>query len=262
VKNLNGRSNVVKRLILKIPDNIKLKYKPGKDNANADYLSRIIVNSIVVEHVNWPLEQDRDPSIFNAKNLVANKSNLPIVNLERIWSIEHDVLKVNGRIIVPKHMINRVLVECHDNYCHFGLYRVYEQCKSKYYWPNMQQDISNHIQNCIACQKFKPKLSTKAPIKSIVSNRPFQTVLIDITGPLPSTRNRKPYIIAAIDHYGKWVELDSIYHQDEETTTKFITDKIIFRYGPTDIILTDKGKNLIFKKKNYELVLLRTLLKV
>jgi hypothetical protein len=69
----------------------------------------------------------------------------------------------------------------------------------------------------------------------------FHQVALDTAGPLPETRSGNKYILVAIDHYSKWCEAKAVVDHGAKTTTRFLEDDIICRYGVPKFILTDNG---------------------
>jgi len=78
-------------------------------------------------------------------------------------------------------------------------------------------------------------------MKSILICDLFYCVAMDIARPLPEITNGNKYVLVAIDHYSKWCETQPIKEHDVCTTTKFLEDEIICRYGVLKYILTDNG---------------------
>jgi hypothetical protein len=64
---------------------------------------------------------------------------------------------------------------------------------------------------------------------------------MDTLRPLPKTKSRNKYILMAIDHYSKWWEAKTIVDHGVKTTTKFLEDDIICRYGVPKFVLIDNG---------------------
>jgi hypothetical protein len=78
----------------------------------------------------------------------------------------------------------------------------------------------------------------KAPLKQIISNRPWQLVGIDVTGPFKKSNSGNEYIIVAEDHFSKFCVTKAVYSFSAEITAKFIFDDVICRFGPVEQILT------------------------
>jgi hypothetical protein len=69
----------------------------------------------------------------------------------------------------------------------------------------------------------------------------FHRVAMDIVGPLSKITIGNKYVLVAIDHYSKWCEAWPVKEHDVCTTTKFLEDEVICRYGVLKYILTDIG---------------------
>jgi IS30 family transposase len=68
---------------------------------------------------------------------------------------------------------------------------------------------------------------------------------MDIMGPLPITKSRKRYIIIAVDHFTKWVELCTIESNDAQSIASFFYEDVICRHGVPEILTTDQGTEFI-----------------
>ncbi len=78
-------------------------------------------------------------------------------------------------------------------------------------------------------------------MKSIPVYELFYRVALDIAGPLPKTKSGNKYILVASDHYSKWCEAKVVADHGAKTTTKFLEDDVICRYGIPKFVLTDNG---------------------
>jgi len=70
----------------------------------------------------------------------------------------------------------------------------------------------------------------------------FYRVALDIARPLPNTKLGNKYILVAIDHYSKWCEAKVVADHGAKTTTKFLEDNVICRYGVLKFVLIDNGR--------------------
>jgi hypothetical protein len=69
----------------------------------------------------------------------------------------------------------------------------------------------------------------------------FHRVAMDTAGPLPETKSGNKYILVAINHYSKWCEAKAVVDHGAKTTTRFLEDDVICRYGVPKFVLTDNG---------------------
>ena len=115
---------------------------------------------------------------------------------------------------------------------------------TRYFWPYLPSEVRAYCRSCIECQHFNYKaFHPKAPLKQIVSNRPWQLVGIDVTGPFKTSKSGNEYIIVAVDHFSKFCVTKAVNSFSAEITAKFIFDDVICRFGPVEQILTDHGVN-------------------
>jgi hypothetical protein len=69
----------------------------------------------------------------------------------------------------------------------------------------------------------------------------FHRIALDTTGPLPETKAGNKYILVAIDHYSKWCEAKAVADHGAKTTTRFLENDLICKYGVPRFVLTDNG---------------------
>jgi hypothetical protein len=69
----------------------------------------------------------------------------------------------------------------------------------------------------------------------------FYMVVMDTTRPLPETKLGNKYIFVTIDHYSKWCKVKVVVDHGAKTTTKFLEDDVICRYGVPKFVLIDNG---------------------
>jgi hypothetical protein len=103
-----------------------------------------------------------------------------------------------------------ILHEAHGHLLtgHFGVSKMKELLLQSYYWPNMECDISNHLQRCNKCQvtkqgKMSPELLSPLP----QCTEPNQQVHTDLFSPLKTADGDKKFILCITDAFTKYVEL-------------------------------------------------------
>ena len=110
---------------------------------------------------------------------------------------------------------------------------------TRYFWPHLPSEVKAYCRSCIECQHFNYRaFHPKAPLKQIISNRTWQLVGIDVTGPFKKSNSGNEYIIVAEDHFSKFCVTKAVYSFSAEITAKFIFDDVICRFGPVEQILT------------------------
>ena len=165
--------------------NFTIEYRPGKQNAAADALSRkdipsflggddssktpmvllkpeLFVNTIT--QTNFELEINLTKKIKN--KISTDEFFAPII--EEIkkgtqdndnYSFNEDMLFHKGCICIPNdHEIKKtILEECHDTLAagHFGITRTHATVSRNYYWPGMRKFIKDYVNSCDTCIRNK-----------------------------------------------------------------------------------------------------------
>ena len=107
---------------------------------------------------------------------------------------------------------------------HFSTDTMFDKIRSRYYWPQMYENIRQYVQSCDACQR-RGKMKTRQYLHPIPVHSPFYQIGLDFVGPLPATENGNKYIIVAIDYLTKWPEAKATPTATAEDTEKFIMKK-------------------------------------
>ena len=130
---------------------------------------------------------------------------------------------------------------------HFAVDIMFDKIKSRYYWPQMYENIREYVKSCDSCQR-RGKYKRNEPLHPIPVHSPFYQIGIDFVGPLPKTKNGNKYIITAMDYLTKWPEAKPVPTATAEQVSIFLYEEIIGRHGCPMKILSDQGSH--FKKPN------------
>ena len=110
----------------------------------------------------------------------------------------------------------------------------------------MRKAIKDYVSNRVECQKYKPRntlpvglLQTSAP------QRRFETVSIDLSGPLPASPTNKRWILITEDVATKWVELFPLEIATAEAVAKTFINEICLRFGTPRKLISDNGTQFV-----------------
>ncbi|CAG8749256.1 10422_t:CDS:2, partial [Rhizophagus irregularis] len=134
--------------------------------------------------------------------------------------------------VIRRHELVPVLFMFHNDptAAHFSVDTMFDKIQSRYYWPQMYNDIRSYVMSCDSCQR-RGKQKTKLPLHPIPVESPFHQIGIDFVGPLPITTNGNKYIITAMDYLTKWPEARPVKEATAEQAALFIYEEIICRHG-------------------------------
>ena len=155
----------------------KITYKPGKEHANADFLSRIQVvteeertdftDNIIEEQgkdetcskiIDYltegtltELDEEKYPSwvkeieLFHIKSGVLRRDFHPSSKKRRRF--------IQQQTVVPYSLRKNIIREYHDSILagHLAFLRTYFRIRDKFYWPEMLKDIKTYCRSCEAC---------------------------------------------------------------------------------------------------------------
>lgn len=158
------------------------------------------------------------------------------------------------QLIVPRELKKEVIHQMHDSVlsAHLGIKKTNEKAKQRYYWFNMKEDIALFIKACDVCAADKgPPKKARAPLGSLTTGAPWDTLAIDYMGPFPVTPRGNRYIMVMTDHFSKYVEVIAMPNQHAEECALTIVNEFVARWGSPLTIHTDQGmtfESKVFKK--------------
>ena len=250
---------------------IEIQYRSGKSNANADCMSRID-ESVKIAPISRKIDdtipimvkaQEEDEEIsqiqqaLDKENYSGSHIDKEIIDHvkrnEKNYVIVKGVLKylnaADELIVLPKKFRTEILVQYHDGALggHLSYKKTLGRIRKKYYWPGMETEIKQWCNDCNLCATRRDTgKRTKVPLKPIPpASAPMETTAMDVLGPLPETVNGNKYIIVFCDYFTKWVEAYPMSDQKAETIAQIFVEKIIFRYGVPQKLITDQGTNFM-----------------
>ena len=156
-------------------------------------------------------------------------------------------LDAKPRMVPTRHRMKNILKETHGTALsgHQGRDATFRKTAEVYFWPGMQSDIIKFVKSCQICQKRERKKG-EAPLQPIKKfPKPFYQVGMDVMGPLPLTISGKRYIVIAVDHFTKWVEIRALEQNDAQSIAQFFYEDVICQHGVPEILSTDQGTEFI-----------------
>ncbi|UYV63268.1 hypothetical protein LAZ67_2003589 [Cordylochernes scorpioides] len=73
------------------------------------------------------------------------------------------------------------------------------------------------------------------------ANFPFERIGIDFVGPMPTTKNRKKWIIVLTDYYTRYAETRAVSEATVKEVSKFLVEDIFLLHGASQYLISDRG---------------------
>ena len=151
--------------------------------------------------------------------------------------------------VIPTSLQQQVLTSCHTPPIglHYGADKTLQRLRKYAYWQNMQADVTQFCDSCLACKKSRlPNPTPRAPTQPIdVPTRPWSVLHMDCIGPLTTSLRGNRYILVCVDYLTRYtiaIPMKSL--SAKETADKFVRH-VIYKYGNVEKLVSDNGRNFI-----------------
>lgn len=161
----------------------------------------------------------------------------------RFFIKNHAMYRRNGNNLPLKAILDpeqrqRILEAAHENLGHRGEYAVMQTMKERFYWPNMWNDIRQHVRSCHQCQ-IRKTYKVHLPITISAPSKIFARIYLDCMY-MPVARGYR-YLIAARDDLSGAAEGRALKELTAKAVAQFFWEQIIYRYGAVYQVTTDNG---------------------
>jgi len=130
----------------------------------------------------------------------------PWVNVHQLKKVEGTWYKDRQWVVMGKMEHKQLFIQAHHNtptYGHPGINKTYQLTSQRYWWPNMQQEVTDYVRGCAECQRNKinmhPTRASLSPIFPAREAMPFKTVALDFITKLPTSQGYNS-ILTVTDH--------------------------------------------------------------
>ena len=146
------------------------------------------------------------------------------------WLITYFISNVNDdpclSLYVPKHLRSSVILQYYGQNGHMGIQKTFDSIRQKYYWPNLFKEISGNVSKYKTC-KPRSMHKIKPPLKETdIPPYPMAKLILDLSGPNPTTLSGNKYIIAFVDWCSGWPEPFLVLDKTAETVADLIIEQI------------------------------------
>jgi len=236
IANLKDQTSRLARFRHKLSEyDFEIKYKPGKQNLNADALSRAFCkeenecqedlsnNSSPIEPTHTKIGS---PGRTSKALVLWRGSSIMVVTRSKAIEIskdadreqndqedeDADLLKADPAeedlsiFLTDPEDIMSVLKQFHDSPLggHQGISKTFHRIRRQYKWTGMLKQIKDYVKSCSKCQANKSSRNDKLPmVITDTAHRPFDKVFMVIVGPVPISCRINKYILTFQDDFFK-----------------------------------------------------------
>lgn len=245
----------------------RMVYKPGKDHANADALSRLPLPQTEEEEdtdqvLMIEVMDDAPITTAQVKQWTARDKTLAQVHewCLKGWprevdpsyrpysqrrlelSVKDGCVLWGARVVIPKRGRKYILKQLHDT--HPGISRMKGLARSYVWWPGMDMEIEQEVQACQSCQENR-KSPARAPLHPWEwPEAPWSRLHIDYAGPFLGRM-----FLIIVDSHSKWIEVYPTKTATSRTTIEKLR-QCFSTHGLPQMLVSDNGA--CFKSAEFE----------
>lgn len=148
------------------------------------------------------------------------------------------------KLCVPGPLRQEILKENHDvpTAGHLGISKSISRIAQRYYWPGMFRDIAKYVRSCLQCQRYKiSQQQTPGKMQPSLNRQPWETVSIDLVGPLPRSSKQNSFLVVMQDRFTKWVQCRPIRNATAKSISQALYEDVITRFGCPKTVISDNG---------------------
>ena len=240
--------------------NYNIEYRPGKQLANADLLSRLplsdtiadpplpgetillteALNTSPITAANIKTWTNRDPVLSRVKQMILqgwqrdiDAAFQPYSQRSKELTVQSDCILWGSRVVIPEAGRGQVMAMLHDG--HPGMTRMKAIARGVIWWSGIDAEIERKVKECPECQ-VNQKSPTLAPLHPWEwPSQPWTRLHIDFAGPFEG----KMFLVV-VDSHSKWLDVIPVANANTVTTIKELR-KQFATHGIPNIIVSDNG---------------------
>ena len=141
---------------------------------------------------------------------------------------------------MPEEKAEAIITEVHRQ-GHLGKHKTWKAFNRKYYTPLGKQRCREVVRTCPECQLGKDYKARHIFKGHINSPGPWETISIDIVGPLPVDGKSNRYIVTMMDVYSRYLIAIPVRNHRASTVSGCLYESVVAYFGAIRSILSDQG---------------------
>ena len=134
----------------------------------------------------------------------------------------------------------------HESTGHFGEKRTRHFLMNSYWWDGIATDVRHVVRSCSQCDRINHSgLNTRdAALQPLLAEGLFYRWGVDLFGPLHRSSMGNTYVLVAIEHFSKHIELIPLPDK-KAMHTAYALSQVLGRFGAPAEVVTDLGKEFM-----------------
>ena len=228
---------------MQLPDTLSRAYLPdtGSEIDNLEHISMLDFLSVSDERY-ADLQRATELELSQLQSMILDgwpdaRQGVSF-NLRPYWDSRSELSVMDGilykgmRIVVPPTLRPRMLNLIHES--HLGIVKCKQRAREVLYWPSMNADIEQTVQNCSKCASYQNCLPAEPLKPTPTPDLPWSEIGTDLF-----QFDGKTYLIT-VDYYSKFIEVDEVKDLRCSTTLERLKAQFS-RHGLPETLRHDNG---------------------
>ena len=221
----------------------RILHCPGNKHQNVNGLSRLpavhVLNQESEDLFSYLVDQVKVHKNPDLQKIIDYLRVNKVVKDGKLYKIVNSSCKIHPFTSERSSLIS----SAHSFAGYSGIYCNLSHLQTEYYCECMSAEVYDVTSACHEHQIHRP-YKRRSQYNLVKPGYAWNTISIDVVGPLPLSIGKAKYIIVAIDGLTKWVEARAISNLSSSTAAKFIIDQVIVRHGCPHFIKTDNNTKI------------------
>ena len=161
------------------------------------------------------------------------------LDVRAYYNVRHELTMQNGlvfkdnRIVVPTSVRKDIIATVHRS--HQGIQGCIRRAKDAVYWPLMNQEITDYVNQCSVCNTYRPEQCKEPLMPHAVPDRPWAKVGADLF------ELQGQHYLLLVDYYSNFFELARL---GSNTRAMCVIDAMrsqFARHGSPEVLVSDNG---------------------
>lgn len=220
--------------------NFEIKYRSGKQNAEADCLSRNPINDTM--SFKDILQTTNNLTLEEIRGQQKEITNYDEHRIKTEMKNDIKYKRNTERIILSQNLGKTLLERVHQNFGHIGSSCMLQTIKKNYYFRNMETMVREYCRKCHICIKNKTRPPERLGTLGFLgpATKPWDIMSLDTIGGFGGRRSNKKYIHLLIDHFTRFAFILTSATQAASNFKKLITKVQEENDTKMKILLTDQ----------------------